>query len=130
MKSLANTENIIQCNRIYSFLSKYQQIVRLVGWMLRFKNNCLCAKEERTRGELTSSEFHKAELKLVLMIQHESFEGEEDKKLKDLAIFVEEDKILRVKTQIVNRRDKEDLPKANASSLKSRSRTEAHRTLS
>ncbi|GBM28859.1 hypothetical protein AVEN_146999-1 [Araneus ventricosus] len=29
MKSLANTENIIQCNRIYSFFSKYQQIVRL-----------------------------------------------------------------------------------------------------
>ncbi|GBO35440.1 hypothetical protein AVEN_98825-1, partial [Araneus ventricosus] len=111
MKSLANTENIVQCNRIYSFFSKYQQIVRLVGWMLRFKHNCLCTKEERTRGELTSSEFHKAELKLVLMIQHESFEGEEDKKLKGLAVFVEEDKILRVKTQIVNRRDKEDFRK-------------------
>ncbi|GBM08052.1 hypothetical protein AVEN_150473-1 [Araneus ventricosus] len=87
MKSLANTENIVQCNRIYSFFSKYQQIVRLVGWMLRFKHNCLCTKEERTRGELTSSEFHKAELKLVLMIQHESFEGEEDKKIKGFGCF-------------------------------------------
>ncbi|GBM05915.1 Transcription elongation factor SPT5 [Araneus ventricosus] len=28
-KLLANTENIIQCNRIYSFFSKYQQIVHL-----------------------------------------------------------------------------------------------------
>ncbi|GBM83167.1 hypothetical protein AVEN_43665-1 [Araneus ventricosus] len=111
MKSLANTENIIQCNRIYSFFFKYQQLVRLVGWMLRFKHNCLCTKEEITRGELTSSEFHEAELKLVSMIQQESFEGEDDKKLKGLAVFVDEDKILRVKTQIVNGRDKIDFRK-------------------
>ncbi|GBM52317.1 hypothetical protein AVEN_126397-1 [Araneus ventricosus] len=98
IKSLANTENIIQCNRIYSFFSKYQQLVRLVGWVLRFEHNCLCTKEERTRVELTSSEFHKAELKLVSIIQQESIEGEDSKKLKGLAVFVDEDKILRVKT--------------------------------
>ncbi|GBM94969.1 hypothetical protein AVEN_9018-1, partial [Araneus ventricosus] len=44
-------------------------------------------------------------------IQQKSFEGEDDKKLKGLAIFVDEDKILRAKTQIVNRRDKEDFRK-------------------
>ncbi|GBM92520.1 hypothetical protein AVEN_123177-1 [Araneus ventricosus] len=44
------------------------------------------------------------------MIQQESFKGEDDKKLKGLAVFVDEDKILRVKTQIVNRRDKDLLP--------------------
>ncbi|GBM51631.1 hypothetical protein AVEN_43263-1 [Araneus ventricosus] len=45
------------------------------------------------------------------MIQQESFEGEDDKKLKGLTVFVDEDKILRVKTQIVNIRDKEDFRK-------------------
>ncbi|GBM45477.1 hypothetical protein AVEN_210214-1 [Araneus ventricosus] len=107
IKSLVNTENIIQCDRIYSFFSKYQQLVRLEGWMLRFKHSCICTKKERTRGEITSSEFHKEKLKLVLMIQQQSFEGEDDKKIKGLAVFIDEDKILRLKTQIVNKRDKE-----------------------
>ncbi|GBN14030.1 hypothetical protein AVEN_249370-1 [Araneus ventricosus] len=79
--------------------------------MLRFRNNCLYRKEERTQGEPSSSEFQNAELKLVLTIQQESFDGEDDKKFKGLAIFVDEDKILGVKTQIVNRRDKEDFRK-------------------
>ncbi|GBN04791.1 hypothetical protein AVEN_49291-1 [Araneus ventricosus] len=45
------------------------------------------------------------------MIQQESFEREDDKKFKCLAVFVDEDKILRLKTQIINRRDKEDFRK-------------------
>ncbi|GBM35226.1 hypothetical protein AVEN_175829-1 [Araneus ventricosus] len=80
--------------------------------MLRFKHNCLCTKEERKRGELTSSEFQNVEFKLVMMIQQESFDGEDDKKSKGLPVFVDEAKILRVKTQIVNRRDKEDSRKS------------------
>ncbi|GBM61401.1 hypothetical protein AVEN_70763-1 [Araneus ventricosus] len=67
--------------------------------------------EKEMLKSITSSEFHKAELKLILMIQQESFEGEDEKKLKGLAVFVDEYKILRVKTQVVNRRDKENFQK-------------------
>ncbi|GBL76204.1 hypothetical protein AVEN_234477-1 [Araneus ventricosus] len=45
------------------------------------------------------------------MIQQESLEREDDKKFNDLAVFVDEDKTLHIKTQIVNRRDNEDLRK-------------------
>ncbi|GFV44451.1 integrase catalytic domain-containing protein [Trichonephila clavipes] len=69
--SFVGTENMIQCHRIVSFFSKYPKTVRLVGWKLKCKNNCLCAKEKRMRGDLTS--FENADLKLVLMIQQESF---------------------------------------------------------
>ncbi|GBN58342.1 hypothetical protein AVEN_148345-1 [Araneus ventricosus] len=54
--------------------------------MLRFKNNCLCTEKERTRGELTPFELQKAELKLVMMIPQEAFEGEDDKKIKGLCL--------------------------------------------
>ncbi|GBN33180.1 hypothetical protein AVEN_98702-1 [Araneus ventricosus] len=106
-ESLANIENIIQCDRKFKLLQiPTNSLFSMLD--ITIKNNCLCTKEERTRGELTSSEFKNAELKLVLMIQQENFEGEDDKKFKGLAVFVDEDKILRVKTRILNRRDKVD----------------------
>ncbi|GBM79843.1 hypothetical protein AVEN_136500-1 [Araneus ventricosus] len=83
-------------------------MVRLVGWIIRFIQNCRSVKENRSKGELTASEFVKAELIIFRIVQKETFQGEDEKKYKFLSIYKGTDGLLRVKTKIVHRKDTEN----------------------
>ncbi|GFV07574.1 integrase catalytic domain-containing protein [Trichonephila clavipes] len=72
---------------------KYESIVRLIAWILRFKHNCVRPKEKR-HGELVTSEFQEAEEKLISLIQNECFSSESDDRLKALQAFRDEKGIL------------------------------------
>ncbi|GIY94671.1 hypothetical protein CEXT_512571 [Caerostris extrusa] len=45
-----------------------EKIVRLIGWILRFKKNCLRPKEINKR-ELTAKEYQEAEHRVIKMVQ-------------------------------------------------------------
>ncbi|GBN77834.1 hypothetical protein AVEN_18659-1 [Araneus ventricosus] len=85
--------------------SKYENMVRLVGWISRFILNRLSIKENRNTGELTASEFGRAELIFFRIVRKETFQGEDDKKVKFLSVYKDEDGFLRVKTKITYRKD-------------------------
>jgi hypothetical protein len=79
----------------------------MIAWMLRFKNNCRKATD-RVKGELTVQEFENAERKLLKMVQEESFDTEDNPKLKSLCTFKDQDGLIRLKTKITRRNDEED----------------------
>ncbi|GBN14469.1 hypothetical protein AVEN_233940-1 [Araneus ventricosus] len=83
----------------------------LVGWITRFIQNCRSMKENRSKGELTASEFGKAELIIFRIVQKETFQGEDNKKLKFPSVYKDEDGLLRVKTKIIYRKDTENFRK-------------------
>lgn len=106
-KLLINVDENSQNTWYYHYFSCYEKIVRLVGWILRFKHNT-CNTKDKVKGELTSQEFHKAEMKIAWMIQKEAFSSKDYEKLKTLETFKDEEDIIRVKTKILYRQDKKD----------------------
>jgi len=53
---LANTDVILKKDWYYRYFSKYENIVRLLGWILRFKHNCF-SKDFKILGELRAQEY-------------------------------------------------------------------------
>jgi len=62
--------------------SKYIKTIRTMAWILRFINNCQTSRTARTIDELSAKEFIAAELVVLKLSQHESFNGDKDPKLK------------------------------------------------
>ena len=54
----------------------YWKLMRLTGWMLRFKNNC--EKDQKTKGPLVTDELQRAEKQWIKLIQHSSQEHPKD----------------------------------------------------
>ena len=80
--------------------------MRLVGWIFHFTYNSSNPKV-KVKGESTSQEFHKAEMKKFWMIQ-KVFSSKDYDKLKTLENFKEEENIIRAKTKILHRQNKKD----------------------
>ena len=66
-KLLMNINKSLQNTLYNQYFSDYEKIVRVVGQILRFSYNSSNPKE-KIKGELTSEEFHKAEMKVLWMI--------------------------------------------------------------
>ena len=107
VKLLMNSDKNLENTWYYRYFSRYEKIVSLVGWILRFIYNSSNPKE-KVKGELTSQEFHKAEMKIVWMIQKEVFSSKDYDKLKTFETFKDEEDIIRIKTKILYRQDKKD----------------------
>lgn len=90
----------------YRYFSSYDRIVRMIAWMRRF----ICNSRNpgsRKRGELSCEEIRLAEKVVIRLTQNESFISENDRRLATLKVIKDEEGILRLKTKLVNRRDKE-----------------------
>ncbi|XP_035210306.1 uncharacterized protein LOC118184701 [Stegodyphus dumicola] len=82
--------------------SSYRKTIRLVAWMCRFVYNC--KHQNKKKDELTVSELNEAENILIRLIQNESFNGIEDKRILSLNPFIDCG-IIRTKTAIFQRED-------------------------
>jgi Arginine methyltransferase-interacting protein, contains RING Zn-finger len=94
----------------HKYFSKYNKLVRMVGWMKRFKTNCEFKKVHGhlpTPQDLTVEELCTAETQVLKWVQEESCK-EEDPRFSSLVTFLDEDGLIRVKTKISNRQDLED----------------------
>jgi hypothetical protein len=98
-----NIENPVK--QIYERISSYEKLVRVTAWILRFSFNCKSNKADQNFGSLTLEEINKAEMILFKIVQKESFEGAEDKKLKTLKIVVDSSDVLRIESKISRRED-------------------------
>ncbi|XP_054708530.1 uncharacterized protein LOC129218319 [Uloborus diversus] len=92
-------------SKVFSYFSTYKKNLKMMGWISRFLENSRKKREERQQGELKVHELEKAEK--VKFIQHNSFSSEDIEKLKFICVF-EDEGILRVKTKLFRRKDKED----------------------
>ena len=90
------------------YCSSYNKTVRVMGWVLRFISNCRTNKTEREISELLVSELSAAEKIILKTVQQEIFGPEEIKKLKSIAVFKDEEGLLRVKTKLTDRKDDQD----------------------
>ncbi|KAJ8964444.1 hypothetical protein NQ317_013854 [Molorchus minor] len=90
-----------------TYFSKYTKIVRMIAWIFRFIKN-LRNKAEKVQGQLTGDEIKSAEIYIYQLIQHESFKGKDDPRLLSLDTFVDAQGIIRLKSRISYREDKDD----------------------
>jgi len=67
--------------------NKYLKNIRIVAWILRFVSNCRTSRTARTTDELSAKEFIAAELVVLKLSQHESFNGAKEQKLNTLNIY-------------------------------------------
>jgi hypothetical protein len=83
--------------------SKFEKMVRMVGWMCRFINNCKTSKGKRL-GELGVDELNSAKYMVLRLVQEETFDGLRNKRLVSLNPYVDSG-LIRMKTKLVLRQD-------------------------
>lgn len=76
----------------------------MMAWICRFVNNAL-RHTCKSMGQLTAEEIDEAEKRVFHIVQQESLSDENDEKIKNLNQFLDEDGIIRLKTQISNGND-------------------------
>ncbi|XP_059047188.1 uncharacterized protein LOC131842631 [Achroia grisella] len=81
-----------------TYFSDFNKIVRMIGWCYRFVNNS-GKKNNKQHGNLIAEEYEYAEMKLLHLIQKETFNEEYIKRLK-LETFRDGENIVRVKTRV------------------------------
>lgn len=86
--------------------SDYFKIVKIIAWILRFKNNCVNKSNIITKG-LSTQEFKNAESVIVKIIQNEVFNGLQSNELRSLQVFYDTDGVIRLRTKISERPDLE-----------------------
>lgn len=84
--------------RLYYF-SKYTKIIRMVAWILRFKNNTL-HKELKKKGDISVEEYEDAEKKIIKLIQLSEEEYITEQK-KSLNTYQDDDGLIRIKTKLL-----------------------------
>ncbi|XP_043469952.1 uncharacterized protein LOC122503458 [Leptopilina heterotoma] len=88
--------------------SSYIKIIRIIAWTRRFTSNASKQRDKRKYGELSKQEFCEAEVKVLRVVQKETFESESDAKIKCLNPCVDESGLIRLQTLISNRKDTEN----------------------
>lgn len=100
-------------NFLFGIYSNISKLKRIVAYLLRFKHNCSCKREERKKGVLTSQELNKSLITLSRLSQIESFNEEYNcllsgkilsskSKLLSLNPFMDNDQIVRVGGRLRN----------------------------
>ncbi len=92
----------------YHYFSNYDKIVRMVAWIQRFVSNCQQNASSRITGELSYLEVEVAEKKIIKIIQNEYFVEDNEKRLKNLSTYTDDDGILRLRTKLTYRKDSLD----------------------
>jgi len=85
------------------FSKFFLKMVRMLAWIWRFINNCKTPKCKRN-GELGIDELNFAEYLVFRLVQEESFDGTEDKRLASLNRYVDNG-LIRMRTKLVLRQD-------------------------
>ncbi|XP_071653393.1 uncharacterized protein [Temnothorax longispinosus] len=88
--------------------TSYEGILRRLAWIMRFVANCRLEASKRVRSYLRVKEVTAAELKLIRMVQRESFFGFKDSRMKLMNTYLDEDGIIRLKSPVANRDDTMD----------------------
>ena len=94
----------------YKYFSKYEKLIRMIAWIIRFSNNCRASGSDvfvEKRGNLSVDEIKAAEGKILKLIQKESFEGVKDS-IASLRPFEDPEGVIRLRTKISNRPDSID----------------------
>nr|XP_042913497.1 uncharacterized protein LOC122273503 [Parasteatoda tepidariorum] len=89
------------------YFSSYTKILRMIAWIYRFFYNCK-HKDKNLSKVLSVDELCKAEISLMLLIQKDGFKDVNDNKLKQLRPFVDQNGVIRAKTNLDYRDDTSD----------------------
>ncbi|XP_055951657.1 uncharacterized protein LOC129987739 [Argiope bruennichi] len=72
-RSLISTSFVPKEDWYYKYFSKYQKIVHLIAWILRFTFNCRAEKIKKRHGDLDFDDIFEAEKLLIKMVQEDCF---------------------------------------------------------
>ncbi len=98
---IANVVQELITPRYFSYFSKLRKVIRMIAWMLRWKNH-----KKHHQSELTLQEEEIAEKCLWRMVQSEVFNSS-DKVIQQINAVQDEYGLWRVKTKLVMREDSE-----------------------
>ncbi|KAJ8883390.1 hypothetical protein PR048_015233 [Dryococelus australis] len=87
-------------NWMYQYFSKYEHIVRMVGWILRFVNNC-CPEKLKKISQLSLEEVERAKQTVWRLVQEESFMSPVHDQLSALRPFKDSHGLIRLNTKII-----------------------------
>ena len=93
--------------------SKFNRLVRVTGWVLRFINNCRSKRDERIKTDLSVEEINDSELSVIRSMQERAFQSEFEalRKNKNLSNssqlvsyhpFIDDDQVLRANSRLAN----------------------------
>ncbi|XP_054708164.1 uncharacterized protein LOC129217958 [Uloborus diversus] len=82
----------------------YGKMIRVIGWVLRFVNNCKKNKYANKESSIYVDEIENAEKALIRSVQESYFSNVEN--VKTVELIIDKDNLLRVKTSITERKDK------------------------
>lgn len=85
--------------------SRYTDIIRYFGRILRFIDNSKRGPDQRATGPYSVSDIARAELVAMRVVQSEVFEGEKDHRLTGMSVYKDEMGLLRLKTPVSYRDD-------------------------
>lgn len=86
------------------YFSSYKRVVRLITWILRFRENASTEPKERKNGELPAEEILTAEKRLVRIVQNATLCQKKSSDLKTLCVFEDGKGILHIRTKITLRK--------------------------
>lgn len=104
---LLSTETDSMSDQFCKYFSDYGRIVKMVAWIQRFINNLKCREKEKRilTDFISSDDFKSAAILLLKVSQRQMFVNKNEKKLKCLNVFKDENELLRIKTKVFNRMD-------------------------
>ncbi|XP_035220729.1 uncharacterized protein LOC118193707 [Stegodyphus dumicola] len=94
-------------DRYYKYFSSYRKTVRMIAWIFRFYHN-LKNKDKNLTPDVSVDELENAEKALCRLVQKESFTGINDPAIRALRPIVDQNGILRAKTNVLQRQDNEN----------------------
>ncbi|XP_072389391.1 uncharacterized protein [Diabrotica undecimpunctata] len=87
----------------FGYFSQYLKTLRMCAWIFRFLHNS--RNKDRLRGHLCSEEIDRAEIFVLRTVQKESFCDKNDKRLRGMDVYKDDDDLIRLKSRISNRSD-------------------------
>ncbi|XP_035222185.1 uncharacterized protein LOC118195060 [Stegodyphus dumicola] len=94
-------------DRYYKYFSSYRKTVRMIAWIFRFYHN-LKNKDKNLTPDVSVDELENAEKALCRLVQKESFTGIKHPTNRALRPIVDQNGIIRVKTNVLQSQDDEN----------------------
>ena len=90
----------------YVFSNNYDEVVRVLAWILRFVNSCCKQRTGHCKEKmLQCRDIILAEKRVIRYVQKETFTGLQDERIASLDPFLDAEGIIRLKTRTTERAD-------------------------
>ncbi|KAF2884630.1 hypothetical protein ILUMI_21538 [Ignelater luminosus] len=100
LKGSFYVDNCVTSLDTQTYCLEFMEFTKSIMWERKFD-----LRGRHVKGELVAQEYNAAEMRQLLLVQQETFDGAFNKRLKTLLPFTDKDGLIRMKTKVSNRAD-------------------------